>query len=139
MLLSLFMYILALLGMEFFANRARFDLDEVIIPAEEIVERYLQGEPMSRPRENFDAIQYALTSIFVVILGEDWNWVMYYHVLPFGENGKVFIGYFVTLFILGNIVLLSLFTAILLQNFEGGDPEEEEAASKSHQEEDDGV
>ena len=37
-----------------------------------------------------------------------------------------YVGYFIATFSLGNLMLLSLFTAILLQNFEGGDDDEEE-------------
>ena len=40
------------------------------------------------------------------------------------ENIAIF--YFVLLMIFGNIVLFSLFTAILLRNFEGDDDEEED-------------
>jgi hypothetical protein len=39
-------------------------------------------------------------------------------------------GFFLSLLILGNIMLLSLFTAILLQNFEESDEDKVEAASK---------
>lgn len=39
-LLLLFMYIFALLGMQFFAMRAYTDLDEVIVPTEELLERF---------------------------------------------------------------------------------------------------
>jgi hypothetical protein len=39
MLLLLFMYIFALLGMQFFSKRAYTDLDDVIVPSNEILER----------------------------------------------------------------------------------------------------
>jgi len=38
-LLLLFMYIFALLGMQFFAKRAYTDLDDIIVPSNEILER----------------------------------------------------------------------------------------------------
>ena len=38
--------------------------------------------------------------------------------------------YFLTLLIIGNTILLSLFTAILLQNFDSTPEEEEAAANK---------
>lgn len=64
-----------------------------------------------------------MTTIFIVIVGEDWNWVMYGFVRAKGYESRVWyyltMGYFMLLMILGNIMLFSLFTAILLKNFEG--------------------
>jgi hypothetical protein len=40
MLLLLFMYIFALLGMQFFAKRAVTDIDGVAVPNDEILERF---------------------------------------------------------------------------------------------------
>ena len=72
----------------------------------------------------------ALTSIFIVIIGEDWNWSMYEWVRAYGYGSKISeliaVFFFLLLMIMGNIVLFSLFTAVLLKNFEGGDEEEEE-------------
>ena len=55
---------------------------------------------------------------------------MYQWVRAYGHDSTVSyhiaVMFFVILMILGNIVLFSLFTAILLQNFEGGDEDEEE-------------
>ena len=73
---------------------------------------------------------YALTTIFIIIIGEDWNWSMYEWVRAYGYGSSVSeliaIFFFLLLMIMGNIVLFSLFTAVLLKNFEGGDEEEEE-------------
>ena len=75
------------------------------------------------PRENFDTIHEALITIFIVIVGEDWNWVMYAFVRAIGYESRIWyyvvMFYFILLMILGNIMLFSLFTAILLENFEG--------------------
>jgi hypothetical protein len=54
-------------------------------------------------------------SIFIVIIGEDWNSVMYSHYRSLGPAVQI---YFVVLLVFGNFILLSLFTAILLKNFE---------------------
>ena len=48
-------------------------------------------------------------------------------------QGYVAVGFFIVLFIMGNLVLLNLFLAILLQNFDEG-PEENE---KEEEHEDD--
>ena len=69
-----------------------------------------------------------MTTIFIVIVGEDWNWTMYQwtRALSFYDNPEepssfyywLSVFYFLALMIIGNITLFSLFTAILLQNFE---------------------
>jgi len=50
---------------------------------------------------------------------------MYTYIRVYGGNVWVSI-YFLFCFALGNLKMLSLFTAILLQNFDGGDDDEEE-------------
>ena len=74
-----------------------------------------------------------------MIIGEDWNWTMYQWVRAYGYGSSVsyYIGlfFFLLLMIMGNIVLFSLFTAILLRNFEGGDEEEEDSEDEEEGEE----
>ena len=131
LLLILFMYIFALLGMELFANIALVDEDDnLVVGTEAIIELYASGDFYAFPRDNFNNVGYALTTVFILIIGEDWNWSMYQWVRAYGagsavsENIATF--FFLLLMIFGNIVLFSLFTAILLRNFEGGDEEDEE-------------
>jgi voltage-dependent calcium channel L type alpha-1D len=126
-LLSLFMYVYALIGMEMFANKVRYTLDDEVVP--DVVAATTAGEIMITPRMNFDNIGNSLTTIFCEIMGEDWNVYMYTFVRP-QEGYMIYVtmAYFLSLMIMGNIMLLSLFTAILLQNFE--DNEEEEDSDK---------
>ena len=133
LLLILFMYIFALLGMELFAFAALINEDDDLIAGESnIQELYLSGDYYAFPRDNFNNVGYALTTVFIVIIGEGWNWVMYQWVRAYGYGSSVSyhiaVFYFLMLMIMGNIVLFSLFTAILLRNFddEGGDEEDEE-------------
>ena len=131
LLLILFMYIFALLGMELFANAALVDEDDNLIAGEENIQALVaSGDYYTFPRDNFNNVGFALTSIFIVIIGEDWNWAMYQWVRAYGYGSAVSyyiaVFFFLLLMIMGNIVLFSLFTAILLRNFEGGDEEEEE-------------
>lgn len=62
-------------------------------------------------------------------MGEDWNWTMYQWVRAYGHGSNVShniaIFYFVILMVFGNIVLFSLFTAILLGNFDDDDEEKD--------------
>ena len=73
---------------------------------------------MQWPRENFNTIGNALVTVFVIIIAEDWNVIMYRYVralenTPLGRN--LALAYFVSLFILGHMIMLALFTARLLK------------------------
>jgi len=59
-------------------------------------------------------------------MGEDWPVAMYNQTRPQKTTMEYYtaIGYFLSLMAIGNIMLLSLFTAILLQNFDE-EPEDE--------------
>ena len=107
-LLFLFLFTYSLLGMELFAQRVKFNEDGLV--------DIINGES---PRENFDDLPHAFTTIFIVLTGEDWNAVMYSHIRASGMIASVF---FISLVIFGNFILLNLFLAILLKNFE--EPEE---------------
>ena len=130
-LLVLFMYIFALLGMELFANMALENEDGDLIYGEKAIqELYSSGDWYTFPRDNWNNVGWALTTVFILIIGEDWNWTMYTWVRAYGagstSNEVIAIFFFIFIMIVGNIVLFSVFTAILLQNFEGGDEEEQE-------------
>lgn len=129
-LLLLFMYIFALLGMQFFSMRAYTDLDDVIVPVDEILERY-PNEVLTPVRVNFNNIGLSLTTVFCVIFAEDWNWDMYVNIVPFGVNLHYYAMFFLIVFVFGNYVLFALFAAILLSHFEGGGDDEEEEEEES--------
>jgi hypothetical protein len=92
---------------------------------------------MSAPRANFDDLAGSLTTIFIIVLGEDWPGVMYNYCRVYTSGaGKTLIPFFfLTIFSLGNLMLLSLFTAILLSHFEGGDEDEEDEENDEDEEE----
>jgi len=72
------MYIFALLGMELFANIALIDEnDNLVVGKEAVIELYTSGDFYTFPRDNFNNVGWALTTVFIVIIGEDWNWSMY--------------------------------------------------------------
>ena len=115
-LLFLFMFTYALLFMEIFAYKVFFNADNEPDP---------HGES---PRTNFDDFIHAFTTVFVVIVGEDWNTVMYDYMRTMGRWYALI---FLSLVVLGNWLLLNLFLAILLKNFEDSKEEEGEAESAS--------
>jgi hypothetical protein len=106
-LLFLFMFTYTLLGMEIFAYKVKFSEDNLV-----------DLENGISPRANFDSFLMAFTTVFIVLTGEDWNIVMYNNVRAVGSYTIVF---FLSLVIFGNFILLNLFLAILLKNFEEDD------------------
>jgi voltage-dependent calcium channel L type alpha-1D len=115
-LMFLFMFIYTLLGMELYGYKVLFINEDLESVAED-------GEDGEFPRANFNTFLSGFTTIFIVFIGEDWNSSMYDHVRTRGY-GAIF--FFVSLFILGNLVLLNLFLAILLKNFEEPPGKDEE-------------
>jgi len=139
LLLALFMYIFALLGMELFSNIAIIDENDNLVVGEEAVQAlYNSGEYFAMPRDNFNNVGTALTTVFIVIIGEDWNWTMYQWVRAYGAASAVSyniaIFFFLLLMIFGNIVLFSLFTAILLRNFDSVSSGEEQGEGSEDEE-----
>lgn len=102
-LLILFMYLFALLGMQFFAGKFKFGYDGLYSSS---------GDP---PRENFDTLWEAFITITIIMIGDGWNSIMYYGML---SEGTIYCLYFVILYTLGNVIMLNLFLAILLGNFD---------------------
>ena len=74
MLLFLMIFIFSLLGMELFAFSVAYDEDgEKVFDQREIKALEQKGVKIVWPRENFNSIGSALTTIFIVIIGEDWH------------------------------------------------------------------
>ena len=92
-LLILFMVVYALCGMQLFAGQ----LDPGL-------------------RSNFDNLGFALLTVFQVVSGENWNDVLY-GTMEVGNpiQGAIFT---VTMYMIGNYIILNIFVAILLDNFE---------------------
>lgn len=89
--------------MQFFAGKLKFNSKNEYDP---------NG---TSPRENFDTLLWALVTVFEILVGERWNLVMYSAMRAVGTVSSL---YFVTLTLFGNIIMLNLFLAIILGNFE---------------------
>jgi hypothetical protein len=78
-------------------------------------------------RENFDSIGRAMTTVFSIITLEDWHLRLFNHIQPFSRkySTPITLG-FIFCICIGSFTLLSLFTAILLQNFEALNIEDDE-------------
>ncbi|KAE9356075.1 hypothetical protein PF008_g3766 [Phytophthora fragariae] len=108
-LLFLFIYIFALMGMQFFGNTMRFD--DQGYPTPHTVDAFWNG---TVPRSNFDTLPWAIATVFQVITGDNWSAVLYDAIRG---NGMIASLYFIILVMLGDFVLMNLFLALLLDNF----------------------
>jgi voltage-dependent calcium channel L type alpha-1D len=114
-LLFLFVFIYALVGMQLFSNRLHFD---------ELTGAHISiGDPKYStseiPRSNFDGLFISVTTIFQVLSGENWNEVMYDCWKATSWIAPLF---FISLVVLGIFIVLNLFLAILLKQFDDDEP-----------------
>jgi len=100
--LSLF----AIFGMQMFAGRicdVKLASMEEMCPAE------------STPRTNMDDFAKALFALFQVMTGEDWNALMY-NIMR--DNPIAGIFFMCVFYILANYILMEMFSAVILENFQ---------------------
>lgn len=76
-LLMIFMFTYSLLGMEFFADTIKIDLKSDM--------NTLNGSPIDyvngmSPRTNFDTIWSATTTVFIILIGDGWENIMFDYV-----------------------------------------------------------
>ena len=111
LLLFLFMYIFALLGVQFYSNRFHFNGEDGW-PIGFGDSGYFEADV---PRENFDSVLNALMRVFQVLTGEDWNQLMF---MCRKLDGLAGAAYICATFLCGNIVIMTVFVSILLQEFD---------------------
>ena len=103
-LLVFFMYIFALVGMSFYAGQIRFDENGNVDT--------VNGTP---PREVYDSLGQSFLTIFQVLMGAEWRFIWYQHMMSCGMTAAFF---YVFLIIIIGIIMLNLFLAIMLGNFD---------------------
>jgi voltage-dependent calcium channel L type alpha-1D len=112
-LLFLLVFIYVLLGMELFAKRNN-DTKSNSMSIEDYV---------PEPRLNFDNFFNGFILIFTILTGESWDVTM----LQFAtSHGFYAIYFFMSFIIIGVMIFLNLFLAILLENFDEEEKEEED-------------
>lgn len=79
-----------------------------------------------QPRAHFDNLWWSFVTVFQVLTGENWNEVLYDAVEATGGQAIVF---FLLLNVVGNYLILNLFLAILLGNFDTVDDDDEEESA----------
>lgn len=118
-LLFLFIFIYTLLGRELFAYKIKFDENG----------NFSSSSSAESPRNNFDSFVNAIITIFIVLTGETWNLIMY-DAYRYEKYTAIF--FFISLIIIGQMILLNLFLAILLENFNIGEKSHHEKKNKTH-------
>uniref|UniRef100_A0A7S2FHT8 Ion transport domain-containing protein n=1 Tax=Octactis speculum TaxID=3111310 RepID=A0A7S2FHT8_9STRA len=124
-----------MLGMEFFANKMRFDPANQAIEGDEDFYKVIsdakgsftnggfeihsssdfwQNSDDCRPRGHFDTLWWGFVTIFQILSGENWNSVMYDGWRATNVSWCPI--YFVLLLVLGNFIVVNLFLAIMLSN-----------------------
>ena len=112
LLLAIVMFIYALLGLNLFGNKYCNTLIGRTDGYADLPTSTCKGQP----REHFDTLWSAVIAVFAVISGEDWNLSLYYGMYNTSEIAAL---YFVSLFVIGNYIVLNLFIAVLLGGLEG--------------------
>ena len=112
-LMMIIIFIYTLLGLELYAYRVKFDSEDMnyALDPKEVPDVH-EG---FYPRSNFNTFVTGYITVFGILIGENWNVVMYDHLRGSGRSAYLFC---ISAFIVGNLILLNLFLAILLKNFE---------------------
>jgi len=136
MLLFLFIFIFALLGMEFFGgftpvphmwkgHGGQYNVEN--FPCAFEYYHITWSSDDDSPRCNFDTFFNSFVSIFIVLSGENWNEIYFdMHRATWHHSSVIATGYFLLLFVVGNLLLFNLFIAILISNMEGDDEDDED-------------
>lgn len=119
-LLTIMMFIFALLGMELYGEKVFFTEEGFMLEG-------LSEEVPTPPRPNFNNFYMAITTILIIFIGEDWHTVMHSHYRVEGFSALVF---FPVVYIILHLIMMNLFLAILLQSFETAEQEKEESLSE---------
>jgi hypothetical protein len=99
-IMLLFVFIYAVVGRQIFDGRLTFPDDN--------------GD-MVRTRWHFDSFSWSLVTVFQVMSSQHWYYVLQDCVHAIGWPGAVYV---VSLYVIGNWLVLSLFLALMLGNFE---------------------
>jgi Ion transport protein len=110
-LLFLLMFIYILLGMEIFAMRRTKIEDGNMVNVPET----------NTFRNNFNTFFNGLIIVFTVLTGENWDDTMFQFAR---KHGYIAIFFFISLIVIGVMIFLNLFLAILLENFQIDEEEE---------------
>lgn len=106
-LLAIFVLTYMLIGMELYAYRVKFNPEthELDLSSKGIYPRY-----------NFNTPIEAFLSVFIVLANDGWTGIYFDYYRSTNSIGATV--YFVSILIFGQFMLLNLFIAIMIENFE---------------------
>jgi hypothetical protein len=104
LLMLIIMFIYTLLGKQLFKNQ-------------------MDDGTGHNPRWNFDNLFWSFVTVFQLLTTQDWNSVMANAV---GPTNVIYALYFVSFILIGNSILLNLFLAILIEQFEDDTPDSDD-------------
>ena len=104
-LLFLLIYIYILLGMQIFARYNKLST----------VDPDLLNMQKQKNRSSFDTFFEGFIVVFTILTGENWDETMIFFTRQYGYSAMA---YFFSLIIIGVMIFLNLFLAILLENFD---------------------
>ncbi len=108
-LLFLFIFTYTLLGMDLYAYRLAFTANDEPINYDGV----FTG---TYPDSNFNTFLDAIVSVFIVLANDGWSTIFFNYYR--GVSSTTSTIYFLSLLIIGQYILLNLFLAILLENFD---------------------
>lgn len=118
-LLILFLFMFTILGMEIFANKLRFNFDMQPI-------NYYEIDPPNTSKVydmnsySFDYFTDAAMSVFVGLANDGWTTVYFDHARTPAVGNLIAGVFFISLVVVGQMILFNLFLAILLKEFDEG-------------------
>ena len=115
-LLFIFIFIFSLVGMELFAFQVKFDDNAEPIDPANILDADGNDIPGNYPDSTFNTFLEAMISVFIVLANDGWSTIYINHKRATGSTKSNI--FFISLLIVGQFILLYLFLAILLGNFE---------------------
>lgn len=120
--------------MDLYSHYSYTDSAGEFVYIDDLVQRF-STETLDPIQANFNNIYYAMNSVFVVWTADGWNSIMNGHVIPYNKKWGGHTIYFMFIFTLGNRVLLNLFVAVMLSNFEPEEPEDQIFVKKKNDDE----
>lgn len=116
-ILLLFWITFAILGKELFSYRMAFDPNNKPVrnAYDFATGTYQQG---NAPDFNFDSILQSFISVFVFFTSDGWSSILQDALRMPGIVNFIAIVFFFTLYIVGNMVIVNLFRAILMREFD---------------------
>jgi len=115
-LLCIFSFMFAILGMELFAQRLRFNFADEQVPYFQAPGNETTSDIWSVPDSNFDSFFNATLSVFIVLANDGWTVIYFDHYRVVGVATSTL--FFCGLVLFGQDILFKLFLAILLKEFD---------------------